>query len=380
MKATESFGTAIGRTIVKAITFLIVVFGLPILLMFGFIFALAGLGAAAGSSATEEDATGVFRDFVAGERSGSTRLVAVPVIGGILGEERGGGGFLSSAAGVTYGYSVKETLLELADDDGVDGVLLEVDSPGGTIFGSKAIADGVAEYQARTGKPVLAFVSGISASGGMYAMAGADEILADHGTRIGNIGVILGPLVTYDGITAVDGPFFTGGVTAEIIEYEYLTAGRSKDVGSPYRELTAEERKILEEGLDDAYDAFVSHVADGRGMSESSIKNQLGAMIFGNEQAAANGLIDGTANRDEAHRRLAELAGADADDWRLDRVGDGVPGFLELLSGAAVESVDGAEEQTVNGRWLPSMCTGSATMLAYHGNPADLCAALVGTP
>jgi protease-4 len=375
IKATESTGAAIGRTAIKALTFLIIVFGLPVIGLFFMIFALAGLGAAAGNATVEDDG-GIYRDYLAGERSGSVRLVAVPVIGGIMGEDRGGGGFLSAATGVTYGYSVKETLLELAEDDSVDGVLLELDSPGGTVFGSKAIADGVAEYRARTGKPVLAFVSGISASGGMYAMAGADEIVADHGTLIGSIGVIFGPFVNYDGITAVEGAFFTGGVTADSIEYEYLTAGRSKDLGSPYRELTPEERKILEEGLDDAYDGFVDHVAEGRDLSASEITSDLGALIFGEQQARTRGLIDTIANRDEAHQRLAELAGAEGDDWRLDRASSGPAGFFDLLFSSAAEATSGSEVPEAN---LPSMCTGSAALLAYHGNPADLCAPLINS-
>ena len=379
MKVTESTGAAIGKTAIKAVTALIIIFGLPLIALLLLIFALAGLGAAAGGAAQDDAASGVNRDYLAGDRSGSVRLVAVPVFGGILGEERGGGGFLSSAAGVTYGYNVKETLLQLAEDEDVDGILLELDSPGGTIFGSKAIADGVAEYRERTGNPVLAYVSGISASGGMYAMAGADEIVADHGTLIGSIGVIFGPFVTYDGVTAVEGPFFSGAVTAESIEYEYLTAGRGKDFGSPYRDLTAEERKTLEEALDNAYDAFVSHVANGRDITEASIKNDLGALIFGEQQARERGLIDTIGNRDEAHQRLAELAGAEGDDWRLDRATGGPSGFFDLLLGSAeavanTGAADPAREPTAT---LPSMCTGTATMLTYHGNPADLCAPLL---
>jgi len=373
VKTSESTGAAIGRTAIKALTALIIVFGLPLIGLILMISALAGLGAAAGG-AVDESSSGVNQNYVTGDRSGSVRLVAVPVIGGILGEERGGGGFLSTAAGVTYGYSVKETLLELAEDDDVDGILLELDSPGGTIFGSKAIADGVAEYQEKTGNPVLAYVSGISASGGMYAMASADEIVADHGTLIGSIGVIFGPFVTYDGVTSVEGPFFTGGVTAESIDHEFLTAGRSKDLGSPYREMTAEERKVLEEGLDDAYDAFVAHVADGRDISEATIKNDLGALIFGEQQALSRGLIDTIGNREQAHRRLAELAGADGSDWRLDRATSGEPSFFDLLSGSAGGvAADGSDG---NGLQLPSMCTGTATMLTYHGDPANLCAPL----
>jgi len=370
IKPVESTGSAVGRTIVMSLTALVVLFGLPLLLLLGLIFGLAGVGLATAGSQEQAD-SGLFREYVAGDRSGSTRLVSVPVIGGILGEDRGGGGFFATAAGVTYGYSIKDTLLELADDERVDGVLLELDTPGGTIFGSKAIADGVAEYQARTGNPVVAYVSGISASGGMYAMAGADEIIADHGTLIGSIGVIFGPFVHYNDVVATDGGLFGGGVTTEGgIDFEFLTAGRNKDLGSPYREMTPEERKILEESLDDAYGEFVTHVADGRGLAEREIVDDLGALIFGEQQALSRGLIDTIANRDEAHQRLADLAGADGDDWRLDRSVVGPPGLLDLL-------INGATDEAPPTGELPAMCTGTAIMLTYHGDPADLCAPLL---
>ena len=374
VKTTESTGAVIGKTAIMSVTALIILLGLPILLFFALIAGLAGLGAA--TAADSDEASSLFTEYVAGERSADTRLVAVPIIGPILGEDRGGGGFLSAATGVTYGYSVKEKLLELAEDDDVDGVLLELDTPGGTVLGSKAIADGVAEYQAITGNPVVAYVGGFSASGGVYAMAGADEIVADHGSLIGSIGVIFGPFVRYNDITAVDNGILFGGVeTSGGIEFEFLTAGRSKDLGSPYRDMTAEERKTLEEGIDDAYDEFVAHVADGRDLTETQIKNDLGALIFGEQQALGNGLVDTIGPREDAYERLAELAGADGADWRLDRSLPREPSFFDLLAGAAAEQ--GEPVSQVN---LPSVCTGTATLLAYHGDPTGICAPLLASP
>jgi protease-4 len=364
-----------------SLTALVVLLGLPILALILLISGLAAIGSAAGGADSGDLA--LPRDFLAGERSGETNLVAVPVIGGILGEERGGGGFFASATGITYGYSIKEQLAELAEDDKVDGILLELDSPGGTIFGSKAIADGVAEYRERTGKPVVAYVAGISASGGVYAMAGADEIVADHGTLIGSIGVISGPFVRYNEIVATEGGILGGGVTTEGgIDFDYLTAGRGKDLGSPYRDMTDEERKVLEESLDNAYDDFVSHVADRRGLTEAEVENDLGALIYGEVQAKSKGLVDTIGSRDVAYARLAELAGADGDDWRLDRAGGGQPGLWDLLMGATGPETNGSDLVAGTGGNsdlgpLPSFCSGSPTLLAYHGDPALLCAPLL---
>src|SRR5690606_18222954 len=122
---------------------------------------------------------------------------------------------LWDVAGMTYGYRIQQALEAAAKDDGIKGVLLEVDTPGGTIFGSQAIYEGIVRYREKTGRPVIAHVEGLAASGGVWAMVGADEIYADFGTSIGSIGVI-GPMLTfYDRPTAFDGGLLGGGVTTE---------------------------------------------------------------------------------------------------------------------------------------------------------------------
>jgi len=201
--------------------------------------------------------------------------------------------------------------------------------------------------------------------------------VADHGTLIGSIGVIFGPFARYNDIVALDGGILGGGETTEGgIDFEYLTAGRHKDLGSPYRDMTDEERKILEEGLDDAYDAFVTHVADGRGLTESEIKDDMGALIFGEQQARSRGLIDSIGSREAAHNRLAELAGAEAGEWRLDRSMVGEPGFLDLLTAGGVDALQDDEVPATSSdasRNVPSVCTGTASLLSYYGDPATLC-------
>ena len=141
-------------------------------------------------------------DFVYGNESARDKLLVVRVDGVILGEKIDEPLF---SGGYAYGYEIRRTLQDAAKEDDIRGVILWMSTPGGTIYGSRAIADGVAEYQATTGNPVLAYVSGLSASGGMYAMSGADVILADHGSMVGSIGVIFGPFTYYDGVVATEG-------------------------------------------------------------------------------------------------------------------------------------------------------------------------------
>ncbi len=369
-------GAAIGRTAVKAMTALVVLGVGFFVVPFLFFIALAWIAGSAGAGDNTLDAASG-RALVAGERDADITLVAVPLSGLILGEDRSGaGGGLFAPTDLTYGYTVKEELLALADDDSVDGVILEVDSPGGTIFGSKAIADGVEEYRRISDKPIIAYVSGISASGGVYSMAGADKIYADHGTLIGSIGVIFGPFTTYNGVTAIDGGILGGGVTTEDgIEVEYLSAGRSKDFGNPYRAMTDEERAVLQEGLDDAYAEFVDHVSKGRDIPVSTIENDLGALIFGEQQAVDNGLIDGIANRDETYRLAAVEAGLGADEtWKVERLDSGSAGLLSLFAGRLTGDAGpqaAADAHRTTG--IDPLCVGTGTMLAYHGDPAVIC-------
>ncbi|MEZ5232133.1 MAG: S49 family peptidase [Acidimicrobiales bacterium] len=267
--ARESIGRAVGRTVAKTLA-AVVTFGVAVLgliLVIGV--AISGVSTTAADSALPTT-------FVAGDEGNANKLLAVPVTGVILGEQTEEAGLFSALTGVTYGYQVKADLEEAATRNDIKGVVLEMDTPGGTIFGSKAIADAVATYRERTGRPVLAHVRGLSASGGVYAMAGADSIVADHGTLVGSIGVIFGPINEYDNVIATEGGLLGGGVetTGGITEY-YITAGTGKDLGNPYRPRTDDERKVLQQGVDNNYNALVQHVAAGRGIDEAAIRDKL---------------------------------------------------------------------------------------------------------
>ena len=129
---------------------------------------------------------------VYGDEDSSNRLLNVELFGEILGTPPAAvpSPFgLFGSIGATYGYAVKQILAEAAKDDAIKGIFMHTTTPGGTIFGSMAIFEGIKKYQQDTGKPVVVFVEGISASGGIMATAGADAIYADQGSLVGSIGV-----------------------------------------------------------------------------------------------------------------------------------------------------------------------------------------------
>ena len=198
-------------------------------------------------------------------------------------------------------------------------------------------------------------------------MVPADRILADHGSLIGSIGVRLGTIPYYDGVIATEGGLLGGGVTTKNgITYTSITSGRGKDVGSPYRPLTEEEKRVLQKGTDSSYDEFVAHVAKSRNIPERTIRDEMGALIFSNSQAQEFKLIDGTANREEAYAELAKMAGINSIDWKVTRKSDDSSGLAGLLSSQA--GVNALAEAKRAG-----ICFPANMVLAYYGDPAALC-------
>ena len=210
---------------------------------------------------------------------------------------------------LSYGYTIRRVLEDAANDQNVKGVLLHLQTPGGTIYGARAIHDGVLAFKRTAKRPVIAFIEGLSASGGVMAMVGADKIYADHGSFIGSIGVLGPQILYYNKPIATDGGLLGGGITTrEGIEQTIVTAGRGKDLGNPFRAPTAEEVQVLQGGVDTEYAHFVKHVSTFRKIDENVIRNDMGAHIFDNEKAQAFGLIDGTLDRNATIERLAESA------------------------------------------------------------------------
>lgn len=301
--------------------------------------------------------------------SGSQVLRAVPVTGVILADSSDGA-LLSTG---TYGYEVADELDSLTADDS-SGVVLLVNTPGGSIAGSRAISDAIDRYQERTGQPVLVHVSSTSASGGVYSTATADEIIADHGAMVGSIGVIFGPFVHYDGVVATSGSLLESGVTTTGgITTEYLTEGTGKDFGNPYRPMTDEERAVYQASLSAEYDAFVAHVSSNRGIDESTIRDTMGAHLFGTAQAEAFGLIDGVMGREAFFRHAAERAGLDPDDTRVEAIRP--PGVLEVWLG--VERAFGEAPAVTQGEGVrpvvsSAICDASQP-IAFAGDRAAVC-------
>ena len=203
-------------------------------------------------------------------------------------------------------------------------------------------------------------------------MAGADEIIADRGTLVGSIGVVSGPFERYRDVVALQGSLLAPGVeTRGGITSEYLSQGRGKDFGNPYRDMTEEERAVLGRGLDREYEAFVAWVSQARGISPQVIVDQLGAFVFDGYTAVDRGLVDRVLGREEAYRYAAEMNGVDPEGTRVDRMV--APGLVESLLAAngPLGGIGAAAVEGDPGR--STVCAGAPIVLAYHGELSAAC-------
>lgn len=352
---TKGFGTGVG-----------VALGVGVVLMALSLVSLVGMGLmarVAGSSAQQVTTTHVW-----GPTNASNTVLALNISGTILGA---GGGDIFGAG--TYGYEIANQLDALETDD-YAGVVLLMDTPGGSIYGSLAIADAVTRYQERTGNKVVAFVQSMSASGGMFSMAPADYIIADRGTFIGSIGVIFGPFNRYKEVTGLTGNLLESGVeTTGGIEQSYLTRGTGKDFGNPFRDMTAQELEVYTSGMDREYQQFVNYVAEHREIPPETIVNELGAFMFDPETAVEKGLVDAVAGHNDAFRTAADQFGVDPDDTRL--VSPAMPSALSQLLGAEAR-VPGHNVPLDAGSGLQAtnqICVGAPTVLAFAGDFRTVC-------
>lgn len=352
-----SYWQFLSRAITAA---LVAPIGFAVATLFFFLLVAGCSAAIAGDAAGPADNNPIsFTEHIDGN-SGAGDVVLVVDVEGVILADSGSAGIFGGVAG---GAEIKEQLEAAAEDDDVKAVILRLNTPGGSVVGSELITDGVAAVQAAD-KPVVAHVTEISASGGMWAMAPADHIVASNGSLIGSIGVILGPLSRYTDVVAIDGGILFGGVeTTGGVDQFYITAGEGKDAGNPFRELTPGEQEMFQNLVDGSYDDFVDHIATSRELSPAVITNELGAGVFNASDAVENGLIDETGNFDRAHEVAAELAGLDG-EYDVRAVSSDL-GFLGDLFG--VRSDPPPPD-------LSSLCSSTPMAHAFFGDLGAYCA------
>ncbi len=188
---------------------------------------------------------------------------------------------------------IVKNLKDAEENSQVKAVVLEINSPGGSAVASEEIAKQVN----RMNKPVIAVIRDVGASGGYWIASSADEIVASPVSITGSIGVTASYLE------------FGGLLEKYGVRYEELTAGEHKDMGSPFRNLTTEERALFRKTLQETRDYFVYNVANNRNMSFAEVDKLATGQIYLGKEAKEVGLIDELGGIEEAEKLLKEKYG-----------------------------------------------------------------------
>jgi len=231
---------------------------------------------------------------------GPKGTIAVVTLAGPIVSGRGGSRvpFGSSNAG---GDTIAAALREAAANDDVSAIVLRVDSPGGSVTASETIWREVKKAR-QHGKPLVASMGAVAASGGYYVSMGADAIVANPGTITGSIGVITGKLVAR-------GLKDRLGVGSDAVR-----TNANADAWSINAPFTPEQHAQVEAEADLFYDDFVQRVADGRHLSVEAVDAVARGRVWTGADALEHGLVDELGGLRTAIRRAKVLAGLDQDD------------------------------------------------------------------
>ncbi|NLE97670.1 MAG: signal peptide peptidase SppA, partial [Propionibacterium sp.] len=252
---------------------------------------------------------------------GRKKIGVVPVRGPIV-TGRGSAGL----TGATVGSDVVDEHLRAAlRDDDVVAVVLDVDSPGGSAVASDFIWRTVHQVR-ESGRPVVARMGGVAASGGYYVAMGADEIVALPSTLTGSIGVLGGKMVSQELYEKL-------GLVREIV-----AGTENTPMMNPAHRFTDEDWARLNAWLDRIYLDFTTKAAADRGMEYDQLESLAKGRVWTGVQALDHGLVDHLGGRRVAHERAAALAGVDVDD--VDIVALSPTGLLaRIMPAASSESV-----------------------------------------
>jgi len=194
---------------------------------------------------------------------------------------------------------VEDLLRELKthrENPQIKAVVIRINSPGGVVGPSQELHDALLRLR-KAGKPVVASLGAVAASGGYYVAVGADQIYANPGTLTGSIGVIM-QMANVESLMKKVG-----------VDYVVVKAGHYKDLGNFSRPMSVEERRVLQALLDDVHAQFIGAVAAGRRIEESQVRQFADGRVFSGVQAVRLRMVDELGGLEDAIDRAARMAG-----------------------------------------------------------------------
>jgi len=195
---------------------------------------------------------------------------------------------------ITDAKPVVDVLEKFSKDDSIKAIVLRIDTPGGGVGPSQEIFEKVRSVRKK--KTVVASMGSMATSGGYYVACAAEKIVANPGSLTGSIGVIMH-------FTNMEDLFKKVGLRASVIK-----SGRYKDAGSPFRDMTKEERELLQALIDDVHEQFVEAVSESRGLDRGNVIELADGRIFTGRQALKFKLVDELGDLDHAADVAAKLA------------------------------------------------------------------------
>ena len=222
---------------------------------------------------------------------GNVALISID--GVIVGSDDSGALFESVASS----QKTIEFIEKANDNPNIKAIILEINSPGGSAVASEEIANAVK----KTNKTTVAWIREVGASGAYWVASASDHIVADRVSITGSIGVIASYLE------------FDGLLERYNVTYRRLVAGKYKDMGTPFRQMTDEEKAIFQQSLDSIRDYFVSEVAKNRHTSKKDVDKAANGLFYLGAQAKELGLVDELGGKDEAIAYIEQKEGIKAD-------------------------------------------------------------------
>lgn len=225
----------------------------------------------------------------------SADIAVIDIAGPIMYGEAGG--FNSSGASANQLLPI----LNKIEKDGIKGVLLRLNSPGGTASASQAIYEKIMSMRKNKKIKFYSFMQDVAASGAYYIASACDVIYANPSTLTGSIGVIM------------QVPNYTELSNKVGIQTITIKSGKFKDIGNGARKMTDDEKSLLQILINDTYGEFVKAVSNGRKMPESRVRELADGRIYTGNQAKANKLIDKLGTEEDTINDLAQSIGVDGD-------------------------------------------------------------------
>ena len=196
---------------------------------------------------------------------------------------------------ITQSSGIIEELQIYLEDEGVKAIILRIDSPGGGVGPAQEIHREILKSKSK--KKVVTSMGSVAASGGYYIACASDLIVANPGTITGSIGVLM-QFSNFEELLKKIG-----------IKGMVLKSGEHKDIGSPFREMTPEEKRIMQEVLDNVHQQFILAVAEGRKLDYSKVVQIADGRILTGEQAKNFGLVDKMGNLQDTIDITAKMVG-----------------------------------------------------------------------